>query len=378
MSKVNIFDRDYTKLADVNWDFATSVQDDMATLHPYPARFIPQIPKELIRILKCNANGIILDPFCGSGTTLVEAQRAGYSAIGIDLNPIACLISRVKTKRIPDKFLSVAEKIVTDSKKLYTGDVLIPDIPNLDHWFKEDIQKSLSCIIKQLSVCDDDIVDSLRFVLSSIIVRVSNQESDTRYAAVTNNYTGEDVFQIFMNSCLKFFEIKKNSAYKYSKVKVIEGDILKISPEELSGEIDLVITSPPYPNAYEYWLYHKYRMWWLGYDPIKVREVEIGARPHYQKKNGQTEDDFRKQMGNVFDLLRRKISFGGHACFVIGRSIIKGKVIDNAALLSSLAQDYGFHRVANIERNISLARKSFNLKYGKIKTENILIFRRGL
>ena len=119
-------------------------------------------------------------------------------------------------------------------------------------------------------------------------------------------------------------------------------------------------------------------MWWLGYDPIKVREVEIGARPHYQKKNGQTEDDFRKQMGNVFDLLRRKISFGGHACFVIGRSIIKGKVIDNAALLSSLAQDYGFHRVANIERNISLARKSFNLKYGKIKTENILIFRRGL
>src|SRR5438045_302768 len=59
--------------------------------------FIPQIPRKLIELLRPEEGEAILDPFCGSGTALVEAQAAGFPAVGIDLNPIAALISQVKT-----------------------------------------------------------------------------------------------------------------------------------------------------------------------------------------------------------------------------------------------------------------------------------------
>lgn len=117
-------------------------------------------------------------------------------------------------------------------------------------------------------------------------------------------------------------------------------------------------------------------MWWLGFDPIQVRTFEIGARPHYQKKNGQTEEDFRKQMSSVFDLLSDVLLSGGHVCFVVGRSVIKGKIVDNAELIRNVAENHKMVLVANIEREIAATKKSFNLKYGKIKTENILIFRK--
>ena len=117
-------------------------------------------------------------------------------------------------------------------------------------------------------------------------------------------------------------------------------------------------------------------MWWLGYYPIVVREHEIGARPHFQKKNGQTEVDFKKQMTNVFDLIGSKLVPGGLICIVVGRSIISGRTIDNSALLQAIAKEQGLALAANISRDIYASRKSFNLKYGRIKKENILIFQK--
>ncbi|KAA4287867.1 site-specific DNA-methyltransferase, partial [Bacteroides ovatus] len=101
MSNTTIFDSRYTKLKTIDWNFQDVSQDALANIHPYPARFIPDIPRELISALGCAKGSVVLDPFCGSGTTLVEAQRAGFDAVGIDLNPIACLISSVKTQPLP-------------------------------------------------------------------------------------------------------------------------------------------------------------------------------------------------------------------------------------------------------------------------------------
>lgn len=376
MSKIEIFDSQYSDLKFTDWDFTTSSQDPLANIHPYPARFIPDIPRELISKLGCVKNSVILDPFCGSGTTLVEAQRAGFESVGIDLNPIACLISSVKTQELPQHFLTAANQVFENAKTTYASCVKIPTIPNLDHWFKSDIQKALSSVLQQIELLDDNITkNGLKLALSSIIVRVSNQESDTRYAAVDNNFTANDVFDSFLCACKKLNAAKQDSSY-FAYSKIINQDILKITPLDISKEVGLVITSPPYPNAYEYWLYHKYRMWWLGFDPIKVRTFEIGARPHYQKKNGQTEEDFKRQMSTVFDLLSDILIQNGHICFVVGRSIIKGKEIDNAELIRDIALKHKLTCVANIEREIASTKKSFNLKYGKIKTENILIFRK--
>lgn len=147
-----------------------------------------------------------------------------------------------------------------------------------------------------------------------------------------------------------------------------------VTPDDLPSNIGLVITSPPYPNAYEYWLYHKYRMYWLDMDPISVREHEIGARPHYFKKNPQNEQDFERQMGVCFHLLSQVMKPGAKACFLVGRSIIRGKVIDNAALLQRSAQSHGFVTEGMVERSIPSTRKTFNPSHGKINQEHLIVF----
>ena len=376
---IEIYDPRYDRLKEIDWSFSNSRQDAISLLHPYPARFIEELPKQLIVSLGCPENTCILDPFCGSGTTLVEAQRAGIESIGVDLNPIACLISRVKTTPLASQFLDIAKQVATDAEYQYTHNyVSIPEIPNLDHWFKVDIQKALSSVMSEISAttADESIKSAMLFSLSSIIVRVSNQESDTRYAAVEKRVSAPDVFKSFYAACKKLALAKQEVTFN-TAAKVLEHNILTVSPDSINKKVGLVITSPPYPNAYEYRLYHKYRMWWLGYDPISVRTFEIGARPHYQKKNGQTEKDFEKQMSQVFSLFDHVVTEGGHICIVIGRSIIKGREIDNAVMMSKIAKLNGYIPVAKIPREIASTRKSFNLSYGKITTEHIMIYRRG-
>ena len=89
-----------TALKKIDWDF-TGVKTNHSThsLHPYPAKYIPQIPAALIKELS-NLGETVVDIFCGSGTTLVEALSLGRNAIGIDANPLACLISEAKTTKL--------------------------------------------------------------------------------------------------------------------------------------------------------------------------------------------------------------------------------------------------------------------------------------
>ena len=118
-------------------------------------------------------------------------------------------------------------------------------------------------------------------------------------------------------------------------------------------------------------------MYWLGMDPIAVREQEIGARPHYFKKNHQTADDFERQMGRCFWLLARVMRKGAYVCFVVGRSIIHSREIDNEALLERAAAAHGFRKAGSVARNIAVNRKSFNLAHGTINREQIVVFGLG-
>ncbi|MCL2216103.1 MAG: site-specific DNA-methyltransferase [Defluviitaleaceae bacterium] len=366
----------YEDLNKIDWNFSDAPQESPSKLHPYPARFIECIPRTLIQVLGVPKDSVIFDPFCGSGTTLFEAQCLGYDSIGVDLNPIACLLSKVKTRNLPFSFVQAYLMVHTKAVSAYRRNQCVPVIPNLDHWFKKDVQIAISTIISEIATQEDeDTKEALQLALSSIIVRVSNQDSDTRYASVEKCITAEDVYNHFLNACEKMIQNKPEISTG-ATATIINKDILSITKSDIGTNIGLVITSPPYPNAYEYWLYHKYRMWWLGFDPIKVRSSEIGARPHYQKKNGQTEVDFSLQMNKLFTLFDTCVLKGGHICIVIGRSIIKGRVIDNAGIISNLANEHGYSKVANIERNISATRKSFNPRYGKINSENILVFRK--
>jgi site-specific DNA-methyltransferase (cytosine-N4-specific) len=115
-------------------------------------------------------------------------------------------------------------------------------------------------------------------------------------------------------------------------------------------------------------------MYWLGLDPIRVKQVEIGARPHYFKKDHQDESDFEDQMGKCFSLLSKVMLHRAKACFLVGRSIIHGRVIDNAKILERSAQRNGFTVEELIERRIPTTRKAFNPSNSKINREQLMVF----
>lgn len=368
----------YKALEAADWTFRDAyTRSETHGIHPYPAKFIPQIPRALIAALHRSDGTAVLDPFCGSGTTLLEAALAGVPAIGVDLHPLACLISKVKVTPLRTSLAKAARNAVERSAGVA---VSLPNIPALAHWFREDISLAIAALLQAIDAeDDDDIRDALRIALSSILVRVSRQESDTRYAAVEHSLAVTVVIKGFLAAAEN---IERGAAAAWAdsdlrnEVKIINKDILSVTTADITLPVSLVVSSPPYPNAYEYWLYHKYRMYWLGMDPIAVRDKEIGARPHYFKKNPQTAADFETQVGTLFRLLHAVIVAGGHACFQVGNSVIRGETVDNAEIFERAARSTNFELVAAMKREIPKSRKSFNLSHARINEERILVFRR--
>jgi site-specific DNA-methyltransferase (cytosine-N4-specific) len=364
------------RLAKMDWDFKVRVvTNEIESVHPYPAKFISDLPAAFLDALPIPKDSIILDPFCGSGTTIAEAQRRGFESAGVDLNPIACLMARVKTSPTP---LAIESSIAQLCRAMEESTAKVPAIPNVNHWFKEPIREMLARLTAAVDTTPESHQDFLRLAISSIVVRVSNQESDTRYAAIDKPVTAADVKLVFQRSCDRLLSALKARDYNLSLATVINSDLLQVDTTGLQGRVGAIITSPPYPNAYEYWLYHKYRMWWLGYDPLEVKEKEIGARAHFFKKNRHTSLTFVDQMTSAFRKFDELLTVDGWVCFVVGRSIIHGETVDNAAIIREVGGKSGLELVYEGTRNVLSTRKSFNLSHANIKQESIIVMRKSV
>lgn len=359
------------------WDFSASAS--VRELHPYPARFIPEIPRQALALL--SVNGPVLDPFCGSGTTLAEAQRCGLAATGVDLNPIACLISSVRTQcwSAEDGKVGLGHASKLRKYALAGSDTrgLSETIPRVDHWFDPSVQEALAGAVEYLSTQEGLWRDRIAVAISSSIVRLGRQESDTRYAAVDKPVTRAEAATELGQAVVRVCESLSHHAPKTPggpvDVRCQDARNLDALPDE---HFAAAVFSPPYPNAYEYWLYHKYRMYWLGFDPVPVRSAELGARPHYCKPNGLTEHDFAAQMADVFAGIRRCLRPGAPVVVVIGDSIIGRRRVDNGRLLVDVAAARGFHLEAWTTRSIRGGRSSFNRAHSRAReSEHVLLLR---
>jgi site-specific DNA-methyltransferase (cytosine-N4-specific) len=384
------------RLKETDWDFK-----DLNTgylthgIHPYPAKFIPQIPKTLIREL-ASAGDTVLDPFCGSGTALIESLRLECNAVGIDANPLACLISRAKSARISndeaDTLFELANEIERFGRQTYPRETfpLFPDIPpfpvpterpvfkGIDDWFDPHVIDELAVIKNKCMLLEQNHLREIALTaFSSIIVTVSRQDSDTRYVRRKKNLKPGDTFLHFSRALSqavrRLLELSEEISSDLS-VRVYEANIL--NPPEIEP-VDLVVCSPPYPNAYSYHLYHRTRMLWLEMDQPKFKAEEIGSHRKYSRKgsNAATADTFRGELYTVLSWLSQILRPDRHACFVIGDSTLKGQTIQNDKLLTEVASDVGYHLEANISRTLQSTKKYFNPAVGKIKDEHIVILR---
>lgn len=357
----------------VDWSFASASSPTLThDLHPWPAKFTPALARTVIEALT-RPKEIVLDPFCGCGTTAVESAALGRGFVAADLNPLAVRITEGKcevpstSERLGILSWSRGLGIETSSQLLD----LAPPIPNRDSWFDDEVSIQLAYLLREIRELDTASA-FLETVFSSIIVGVSKQESETRYRRVPRTITASEVL-------LRFQRRLQQALVRAAELPAGQSEPRRycVIDARCLGEVDiptahLALFSPPYPNSFDYHLYHRFRMFWLGFDPVKVKHSEIGAHLRYQPDHTDWLDDMRR----AFEGLRTRLRPGALVVCVVGDGIARGRRILSGELLWDRAPQWGFEQVWRTKRPVAKHRRAFNLADARLREEDVLVLRR--
>ena len=291
----------------------------------YPAKFHPPIVKELVRRYTDRGDWI-LDPFCGSGTTLVEAAVAGRHVAGSDLDPVATFVSRTKTHRYNnDQLRRQASRLAGDLLKLRRSDteyedrrfnditmtefgdavarerLWVPAIPNLFHWFRKYVVLDLARILSILRRASMSRTHSDLFLLcfASIIRASSNADPVPVSGLEVTSYMkkkeslGRTINPFLLLERRMRSTIAAVAAYGAKVDPASKVVIRRVSVFDLASRFrrsfDSIITSPPYHNAVDYYRRHQLEMYWLGFtethtDRLVLKQHYLG-RPKVPQKD---------------------------------------------------------------------------------------------
>lgn len=322
------------------------------SLHPYPAKFVPQIPREIIEKLS-DPGDWVLDPFCGSGTSLVEANLLGRHAVGTDVNPLSCKIARAKSTPLSaQQIASVGElllQLTTEGRRALPA-ALAPRFHNVDKWFAPIVQAELAGLLALLRTHASDDVERnfLEVAFSAIVVKASNQESDTRYKATEKGHPAGAVVKMYAKKLSESLEKARLYAARalpnLTEVRQLDSTHERTSHE---GRFQLAATSPPYMNSYDYYLYHKHRMNWLGLDVGGTQDKEFGSRNKHNDK-GLGLDSYNDSISRSIALTRDQLVDGGYYCVVVGDSIWRGELIRMNSNYDLLFSEQGYAKVQEV------------------------------
>ncbi len=401
---------------------------DIAThlIHPYPAKLLTHIPHFFLNNEFISQKGDLgLDPFCGSGTVLLESLLAGRNCYGADANPLAQLISQVKTSylnvELLNLHLSEIKEYYLNNENLHT-----PKVVNIDLWFSKRIQNELSRLLGAIRTIKDINYYNFFLICFSVCVRkVSN--ADPRVSVPVklklNRYDNhqilknkasqniEDVFNV--NVLDKFFEIvgmnikrvdNLNQLNKYkNKAHIISNDARNLtenfnSTTLLPSEsIDYIITSPPYAGAQKYIRASSLSLCWTELiEPMLLKELNsknIG-RENYVKAEyiefiptGIIEADqmleeiyryyplrshiagnYLREMCIAFTEIARVLKKGKYFVLVAANNQVCGRDFPTQNYLKIIAQKLGF----SVEIELIDEIHSYGLMTKRNKTANVI------
>jgi hypothetical protein len=404
---------------------------DRAThmLHSYPAKLLRHIPAFVVASPQvCSETALIHDPFCGSGTTLVEAFLAGHSATGLDVNPLAILISKVKTTPLDDgEVLDELDGVLAGAKR--KGDVELASADRLAYWYQPEQLADLGRLKKALETVENqDVRDLLNVALSatardvslanpriSVPVRLKPEaypeghELRRRLAARLEKVRQAEVLDLFAGAVARVVDgvSRLKDPYDGQTVTVAHGDArAPISSARDQSQADLILTSPPYLGAQKYIRATSLNLLCLEIaDQDELRRLqgmsvgrEFFRKSEYAKATPTgisaadaviqecrgtnplrahlaTEyiSDMRKAIGSMVMRLRA----GGVVVLVVGGNQLCGKPFDTPAYLTQLCEDAGLKlelQLTDTIRSRGLMTRR-NREASPIASERVLIFR---
>lgn len=253
------------------WDFKKfNINLYTHKIHDYPAMFIPQLARKIIEEFT-NEGDTILDIFSGSGTTVLESHILKRNGIGIDLNPLAILISKVKTTPISkNEIINSYKTFLKNYDKNHN--IKIKEFANINFWFSQKTIEIFSKIYETINLFDDEKITNLyKIAFSSIIRKLSycnhngfKMHKDKNKTKII--YTEDHILDYFHESLCKVSKGINDFTSLNHKVKtnIITGDS---RIQELDKQVDLILTSPPYGDSrttVAYGEFSKLQSLWLG------------------------------------------------------------------------------------------------------------------
>ena len=382
---------------------------DRAThlIHPYPAKLLMHIPFYFLANNVLSEPGeLILDPFAGSGTVLLESQLSGREAIGADMNPLARLVSEVKTTPLSGEILRESKAYLLSRIPKVPKDSM-PDVTNLKYWFYPHIIKQLQCILEGIQEINDQDVKKFFLVCFSNCVRkvsLADQRISVPVKLRIDQYEKghplrnkvvkhfnklrrinvTKLFCTITESNINRIKLLNEYAYEIPQAKIICSDAITLKyefsnngnkgdylPEE---SVQLIITSPPYPGAQKYIRSSSLSLGWLGLcstEEIPQYKYNIIGREEFKKsvysqktRTGIPEADklldriFKKnmkrasiagvylnEMRDVISELYRVLRKGGYLVMIAANNKICGNNFKTQEFLRSIAREVGLNEV---------------------------------
>lgn len=379
-------------IQECNWEFTDADTQYLThNIHRYSGKFIPQIAGKAIDLLT-NPNDLILDSYMGSGTTLLEAMLRGRNSVGVDLNPLAVLISKVKTTVVlPNDMDEIYNELIPFVDYLASGGQLSLMFQPFNEdkinaqieknnwrivdewyckWYQADVLKQLVQIYSCIEIIENEKAQNIALVaFSDILRKLSNASSKYPNVMYDKNAKKKPLpAKPFLESLNNVIETVKTLSHKLEN-KPYTANIIMQNNLELSIDtesVDAIISHPPYIAAVPYAEYGSLSLTWLGYDCKELDSELTGGKRHSTRLVSRFSDDYKQYFFESFRVLKpNKYMF-----LMVGNPTAHGERIDLNEMTETYAKDAGFSHIATAIRH------GQNRRGNKMGDEYLLFFQK--
>lgn len=392
-------------------------------LHTYPAKLLPQIAHFfLANQILCPRRGVVLDPFAGSGTVALESVLSGRDAHFCDVNPFARFLTKVKTTPVVDKEIDeVKTKVKLFYNRCKKGS--IPDVVNIDYWYNVETASNLARLKASIdSMSCSNIRDLLYVCFSSVARKVSR--ANPRFSVPVRLKEDGQLVDVIADSDAVWLSFEKTIQKARRQVSKLSqhsslGEAILVAENVLSldkswpvntakfGQVDMVITSPPYAGAQKYVRATSLTMGWLEQvraNELKAIESLTLGREHLPKAtidalemtaidsadrviNSIAKDNptraaiasvFLNEMKIAAENIMAALKDGGYAVVVTADNTICSRKFETTRFISKLFSNAGGVKILELKDKIvsrSLQTKRASSS-SSISHETVTIFRK--
>jgi DNA modification methylase len=382
---------------------------------PYVQGYSAEFVRRVVDAAGLPHGAAVLDPFAGSGTTLVEARRSGATALGTELLAPAVLAARVKTRFEvePEALRAAAERTAARARRGRPG--ALPFLRETLQQFEPEALSDLLCLRDALPNGGTALGDAVRLAFGRVLIPSSRLHRSPCLGYDRRRHrVHPDPYDLFLSAVeemsedLEALQAERASWGPASEVRV--GDARQVAWPR--GSVDLAVTSPPYVNGLDYVMNYKLDLAWLGYansyaDLATLRSAEVACdnlprsetsaylavsntpdpwleeilpriRENVRRKGSYRRGDVHAVVHRYFaDLVpvmvrvREALRHGGKFVLVVGDSLLAGTYVPGDLITARIGASVGF-RLVSVEvarTRRSGQRRSFLLRESVVTLE---------